>query len=853
MSRISFSLVCILTATALMAACSSDNGEGGKPHGPCVGGLVLDGRDAAKLSGELQANGALDITMHGSVDMQTHAQLSGDFSFSSSATAQGYTIQYSGKVEWQAGAQHKFTIAGTFTATAGARSTTGTFSLRSLDCEVLDGLKTQVGASAYGLSGLAQLTFADDTLGFAALEATTTNSPSPGALGPTYTTYVWKTDDAGRTWNPMGSLPEQVIAMTFAGQRLWISTGTGLWSSSDQGQSFVPIINGIAELNNQYGGFGNDAVLVDFFDADHGALLSPSQAQVWITQDGGKSWKASGPLINGGVWPFGNSSSVQMLSASEAVALITPDTGAGPALLRTSDAGATWQGVNRAVAPTALTDSSLFCSGTITAVRFVDSKRGWGLGQCLATTADGGLTWTWTGQYAPCNGDGGLYPVSATQAIVSCASGNLYVTYNGGAAFQAVPDLPGVVTGMRIFADGSGLLVAGGTALTTADSGATWTYLTKVSSNVTAISPVSSTEWWGWSPVGLQHAQLGGETIELAVLAVPLVKLDVTADTLWGQTATPTWLALPLAGGAPQVVEASTSMWPLSRTTLVAQLDVAPYPGGSPEPAAGLSLSVDGGLTWTSLAGLSSGDTSTWNGCVADATHAWFEKRGSFYLLDNDSAQLVLSAQEGDSAGLPLFCDVSHFWFLDNSVPKMLSDGAIVAQTVPLEWDESGAVDSVLGATRAASAISDRAAWLLLWDGRLLHFMDDAAYGTYQGPAVVGTAPTSTTTGTGTSSNRPPNLAPITGIATYNYDMNGNYMGGLIQLSTYAGDPDGDPVTITWTVEASSGGPTLASATGNNNILVLDSISYGTVHATASDGKGGTATQSFEFGRPEGT
>lgn len=292
--------------------------------------------------------------------------------------------------------------------------------------------------------------------------------------------------------------------------------------------------------------------------------------------------------------------------------------------------------------------------------------------------------------------------------------------------------------------------------------------------------------------------------------------------------------------------------WPLSRTTLVAQLDLPPYPGAYPQPATGISLSVDGGLTWTSIDGLASTDTSPWHGCVADATHAWFEKGGSFYLFENDHARLVLASQAGDSAGLPLFCNASKFWFVDNGIAKMLSDGAIVAQAAPLEWGEYGAVDSVLF-PMAASAISDHAAWLLLEDGRLARFMDDAAYAAYQGPAVLGTAPASTATGTGTGSNHPPTLQPIVGIARYNYDGNGNYMGGTIQLSTSAGDSDGDPVTITWTVETTSGGPTLASTTGNSNILILDSFSQGTVRATASDGKGGTDTQIFQFGRPDGT
>lgn len=177
-----------------------------------------------------------------------------------------------------------------------------------------------------------------------------------------------------------------------------------------------------------------------------------------------------------------------------------------------------------------------------------------------------------------------------------------------------------------------------------------------------------------------------------------------------------------------------------------------------------------------------------------------------------------------------------------------------------MEW-KSSKVSALVNGETLASAVSESAAWLALSDGRILRFMDDAAYAAYQGSAMLGTAPVSSGPGgstspggtPGTSENRPPVLGEISSVAHYTHDVNGNYMGGTIQLSTYASDPDGDEVTISWTLNPSSGGPSLASTTGNTNILILDSFASGSVRVTASDGKGGSDTRSFSFSRPAGS
>jgi len=93
-------------------------------------------------------------------------------------------------------------------------------------------------------------------------------------------------------------------------------------------------------------------------------------------------------------------------------------------------------------------------------------------------------------------------------------------------------------------------------------------------------------------------------------------------------------------------------------------------------------------------------------------------------------------------------------------------------------------------------------------------------------------------------------LEPVQGIAQYRYDDNGNYMGGTIVLDASASDPDGDSLTFEWSVQATSGSPSLASTSGNSNVLTLDSFSVGTVVVTVSDGRGGTDEQSYQFAPP---
>lgn len=850
MKRSFFVGICAVCATVLSLGCSSGDkkgvsagpGGGGPLSGPFMGALFSGGRSTGKMSGNLLSDGTMDITMLSAPFPQMQTKVASDGTFSQDTTVQGYAIHYEGKVELQPGAQHKFIISGTFTS----NGSNGTFVLRSLDWQVLDGVKPQMGAGGNGVPP--RIAFASETLGFASWSATM--EPMGSALP---SSFIWRTDDGGSTWNPAGTVSGAATSMRYAAGKLWVATDTGLWSSQDQGVSFASAVLRSFDSSDDYYGTGSGSQLMDFLDASHGVLLNLNTGKVRVTLDGGKTWTASSLLTEPGSG-FGDSGSVQMLSPTEAVALVPSIGGYNPALFRTTDGGLSWKTINPAVTPTMSTSpdaQGANCgNGRTSDVRFLDSSRGWAFaGQCLATTQDGGVTWTWSGSYVSCGPNGRLLAATATRVFVGCEYGRPKVTTDGGANFRDIPEITDSVASMKVLPDGSGLLASGNTLYATNDGGATWTALPTSTIGTTGLVPVSGTEWWTWTSLGLEHVSQVGAARELVLVAARITELQTTNDALWAGLDPSTWLAIPLTGGAPQAVSAPGRMWPLSRTTLVAEIQST---FDHPELQLGLGLSSDGGQTWKNIVGLPS---NLWTVCAADATHAWIVAgNGSFFLLENGIAQLAYTDPSGHVAEQALFCDASRFWFLDNGTPKLISGGVLTEQAVPMEW-KSSKVSALVNSETLASAVSESAAWLALSDGRILRFMNDAAYAATPGPAMLGTAPVSSGLGgtPGTSENRPPVLGEISSVAHYTYDINGNYMGGTIQLSTTASDPDGDKVTISWTLNPSSGGPSLTSTTGNTNILILDSFASGGVVVTASDGKGGSDTRTFSFGRPAGS
>lgn len=896
--------------------------SGGGLHGPAVGEASSGSNTLATMSGTLASDGSLELVIHAVPSVSVQMKLTPEHSFSGTVTMPsgtiyaGQTAQLAGQVALQPGAKNKFVITGTFTWGA----SNGTFSLRSLDWEVLDGLNDP-GAEPSSIFTRGfdspQMAFLDGNRGFLVRpdRATFTNEPAPlePAPEPTSRTPVYATSDGGKTWSEVGKVPGTSKAIASTGQTLWVATSAGLFASADLGRTSVQHL-GLPGL--EAGALSGYETVVDFFDAQHGLLFSPNHHRAWVTQDGGKTWTASGLLGTTAAAPapftdaYRPSKPARMLSATDAfIEIGRADVSSGYFVYHTADAGATWQHLNpdrfwqnagSSPSPACELSDMVFPD-----VDFSDGLHGWAttyLGSCVATTDDGGKTWSWTPAApvypAPPSGLGSneqvfavdantawvivqandiLYltstsdrgktfalhqlactawhftAVSATHALVNCApsaggTATLQVTNDGGATFALVPTtLAGDITAMRMFPDGTGVLLSADQVFSTTDGGATWTAVGPLASIGTGVSFLSATEWFFWDAVGLRHATPVSSLPELLVLAPRPTALAATPASLWVGTEMSPWVAMPLVGGPARAVDASSGLWPLTDQVLVAVIEEST---GDFSSSISLKVSRDGGATWSPINGLpADASGSSWRVC-AYPTGAWLDWMGeSLYAFDGQNASLLPLASSRLSLSQPLFCDASRLWFVDGE-PRVLAAGAVSEQVVPLEWIGKSAKPITYNRSVVSSAsLSFDAAWLMLEDGRIMRFLTDEAYATTTGPAVLGTAPSPTTP---TSGNQPPTLGEITGVVNYNYDIDGNYLGGTISLSTYAGDPDGDKVTITWSLEISSGGPTLTSTTGNSTTVVLDSFSAGNAVATASDGKGGTATQRFHFSGPGG-
>ena len=221
--------------------------------------------------------------------------------------------------------------------------------------------------------------------------------------------------------------------------------------------------------------------VVFFIDDRHGwqstlrgnpADTDDLRATAWHTVNGGANWKqqATGPAAFTGGGASGGF-----------FAFATPSTGiwarASHSVLRTTNAGASWSSVG-AVAQTWLNDAS-----------FATSRVGWACseistfeGGSIVKTADAGATWQVQKRIAGRSGTGGFMQVSCPSAS-SCyvlgrgtRLGGLWATADGGKqwARRALPD-GGVWTAIDFPTATTGWAVGpGGAMATTTDGGKTW-------------------------------------------------------------------------------------------------------------------------------------------------------------------------------------------------------------------------------------------------------------------------------------------------------------------------------------------------------------------------------------------
>jgi photosystem II stability/assembly factor-like uncharacterized protein len=181
---------------------------------------------------------------------------------------------------------------------------------------------------------------------------------------------VLRTSDAGASWQRAASPTVQawsLSSLTYATPTVaYAADYTGVWKTTDAGATWQSAGN----FGSQPGTF-----CVRFGDALHG-LVAAQNRQLWRTTDGGQTWS----VVTTDFDQAGN-----QFDGLQDMAFLTPTTvlgvtGTGLAV-RSTDAGATWQATSSGLSYTSH-------------VYFRDTQVGIAVGDGIARTTDGGLTWT---------------------------------------------------------------------------------------------------------------------------------------------------------------------------------------------------------------------------------------------------------------------------------------------------------------------------------------------------------------------------------------------------------------------------------------------------------------------------
>ena len=196
-----------------------------------------------------------------------------------------------------------------------------------------------------------------------------------GKAAPESDDHLFRTADGGQTWKEVTPPQPLDVAATF-------------------GQSAAGFFLSPARAWAAYS------------DATGAAISAP--VVIWLTQDGGVSWKASTPLPLPELADFYQISDLRFVDAQHGWALMHLGVGMSHdyvALYRTENGGQTWEML---IHPNA--DGGLSMSCGKTDFGFADVKRGWVLGDCggvvpggpyFYQTDDGGQTWQLVNLPAP--------------------------------------------------------------------------------------------------------------------------------------------------------------------------------------------------------------------------------------------------------------------------------------------------------------------------------------------------------------------------------------------------------------------------------------------------------------------
>ena len=292
-----------------------------------------------------------------------------------------------------------------------------------------------------------------------------------------------------------------------------------------------------------YGAFPEEQTAWVIFSED--SQISPG-ASVWITSDGGLTWKAGQPLLHGVYGDIVWAEFASLNARTGWIAIRGAWAGAGShydsQLFRTTDGGLTWENLVTS------TDVDIAFQD-FTGLVFSDEKTGWLTWQFLgayiswpasyATTADGGSTWEshnlptpaevpdlydkywYCEPYQP-----NLLSPLSIRLLVVCnggdlpAIGYLYATENAGTTWQIhpLPVVPKIDQGDRLFFfDPNNATLLGHEIYHTTDAGMTWTLITTVAWDHTQFDFINGQVGWaivsiGDNPPALVKTNNGGKS-----------------------------------------------------------------------------------------------------------------------------------------------------------------------------------------------------------------------------------------------------------------------------------------------------------------------------------------------------
>jgi photosystem II stability/assembly factor-like uncharacterized protein len=320
-----------------------------------------------------------------------------------------------------------------------------------------------------------------------------------GAYWTSSANTIAVTGDFGATWQTATLGPEAGSAVSlvhwFDANDFVVSTQAAsgrFYATHDGGRTWIRILGPDPRDANA------SAVSIAFADANHGAFLS-SRGELMTTTDGGVTWNRQ-DYATSAAQPV----SLRFVSPTEAWMLLSGR------LAHSTDGGASW---------TIPLLASRLMSG-VAGMQWQDAKHAWVWGtdnstyRCyLASTADGGATWTDAAlPTADCIASA-VFPDASNGVVLTAFNGVPYVTADGGKTWTVSAQASSLGLGGTL-QPGAGArdvwLLGGNTLAHSTDGGKTWEVAVGASGSFNALHFADATHGWAVGNYGALFATVDG-------------------------------------------------------------------------------------------------------------------------------------------------------------------------------------------------------------------------------------------------------------------------------------------------------------------------------------------------------